>query len=144
MLQNSALRGATQQYHLTAKCWSVKSGKKGGFVSNPDTKHYLWIDSSNQYTQDKQEYLNVSFISIWTNIMSNTSMLFNKSWCDFIIKMIKGLVPVPMINYAFIHLLLNAEVTPSINTYLTVYNLCFNTAYSQQWKKLILPNFTNL
>ena len=102
----------TQQYQLTAKCWSVKSGKKGGFMSNPDTKHYFWIGSSNQYTQNKQQYMNISFISIWTNIMSYISMLFNKNWCGCIIKIIIGLVQVLIINYAFIHILLKCRSQP--------------------------------
>ena len=41
------------------------SGKSGDFLSNPDTKNYLWVDSSNNNAQDKQNYIKVSSTNIW-------------------------------------------------------------------------------
>ena len=114
--------------------------KSGVFMSYPGIIYYLWIESSHINAQDKQYYLKVSTTSIWVNIIFNISMLFNESWCGFIIKTSISLVQVPRVNNVFIHLILKCEVLPSCNPSLN----CRAILPVLNSVNLTLPNFANL
>ena len=106
MVLDAKIGNPTQHYRLTAHCWSVKSGNSGGFVTSPETNHYLQVGSSNCDAQDKRQYIKITTISIWANIIFNISMLFNTSWNGFIIKINISFVHVLIINNALIPLIL--------------------------------------
>ena len=60
-----------------------KSGKSGDFMFNPDTKHYILVDSSNSNAQDKRRYIKVLYhVFCNTAVFSRDNQTF--SICEII------------------------------------------------------------